>query len=160
MQYGLRKGLEDIAYELKSIKNTLAIIWHSRYQNDETDQVSPDFFADEYLSTEDCAKRLNVSDQTIRNWIALGKKNSSKGWVYGVHYVNLDPEGRSVRYIRIPWNRLIQSFAANTKNFKETGFEVKEKMYQNKREKKDSHVPNPDNPAFFLADEEDETMEE
>lgn len=155
MQYGLRKGLEDIAYELKSVKNILSAIWHSRYQNDETDQVSPDLFADEYISTEECARRLNVSDQTIRNWISMGKKTPSKGWTCGVHYVNLDPTGRSHRYIRIPWNRLIQSFASNTKLVKNSGFETKDNLYRGFRDEKDGYIPNPNNPNFFLDDEEE-----
>lgn len=156
MQYGLRKGLEDIAFELKGVKNTLAAIWHSRYQTDETDQVSPDLFADEYISTEECARRLNVSDQTIRNWIAIGKKTPSKGWIYGIHYVNLDPNGRSQRYIRIPWNRLIQSFASNTKLVKNIGFETKDNLYRGFRDEKDGYIPNPNNPNFFLDEEEED----
>ena len=37
MRPGIRKGLEDIAWELKGIKNILASIWHSRYENNSTD---------------------------------------------------------------------------------------------------------------------------
>ena len=32
MNTGLRKGLEDIAWELKGIKNILSSMWHSRYE--------------------------------------------------------------------------------------------------------------------------------
>lgn len=71
MNYGLRKGLEDIAHELKGIRNILASMWHSRYSNDETDVLSPEAYADEYVSTEECARRLGISDQTLRNWMAL-----------------------------------------------------------------------------------------
>ena len=74
MKYGIRKGLEDIAWELKGIKNTLSAIWHSRYQDGQTDVLDPAAFSDEYISTEECAKRLGISDQTIRNWMALGRK--------------------------------------------------------------------------------------
>ena len=154
MQYGIRKGFEDIAFELKGIKHILAAMWHSRYKNGETDQTSPELYSDEYISTEECARRLGVSDQTIRNWIVIGRKNPEKGWVYGVHYINLDPMGRSVRYIRIPWNLLIQSFAKNTKLVKASGYEVKENMYKVLRDAKDGFIPNPDNPNFFLDDDE------
>ena len=113
MKYGIRKGLEDIAWELKGIKNTLGSMWHSRYENGETDVLDPNAFADEYISTEECARRLNVSDQTLRNWMAIGRKNPSKGWVEGIHYVNASPDSGRKALIRIPWNHLVKSFAKN-----------------------------------------------
>ncbi len=113
MNYGLRKGLEDIAYELKGIKNILGSMWHSRSSNGETDALNPEAFADEYISTEECGRRLGVSDQTIRNWIAIGRKTPDKGWVEGIHYVNVSPDVHRKAVLRIPWNRLIQSFAKN-----------------------------------------------
>ena len=113
MAYGLRKGLEDIAYELKGIRNILGSMWHSRYSNAETDVANPEMFADEYISTEECGKRLGVSDQTIRNWISIGRKTPDKGWVEGIHYVNVSPDIHRKAVLRIPWNRLIQSFAKN-----------------------------------------------
>ena len=84
-------------------------MWHSRYQAGETDQVSPEIYADEYISTEECARRLAVSDQTIRNWILQGKKGSGYGWTQGVHYITI-PVGPRKQIIRIPWNHLILSF--------------------------------------------------
>ena len=113
MQHGLRKGLEDIAYELKGIKNILGSMWHSRYKNGETDVTNPEAFADEYISTEECGRRLGVSDQTIRNWIAIGRKTPEKGWVEGIHYVSVSPDVHRKAVLRIPWNRLIHSFAKN-----------------------------------------------
>ena len=113
MAYGLRKGLEDIAYELKGIRNILGSMWHSRYSNAETDVANPEMFADEYISTEECGKRLGVSDQTIRNWISIGRKTPDKGWVEGIHYVNVSPDIHRKAVLRIPWNRLIQSFVKN-----------------------------------------------
>ena len=115
MKYGIRKGLEDIAWELKGIKNILSTLWHSRYENGETDLLDPDAFADEYISTEECAKRLNVSDQTLRNWMAIGRKTPDKGWIEGIHYVNASPNPTKKAIIRIPWNQLVQSFAKNRK---------------------------------------------
>ena len=115
MQYGIRKGLEDIAWELKGIKNILSSMWHSRYEKGETDVLDPACFADEYISTEECARRLNVSDQTLRNWMALGRSNPEKGWTEGIHYVNASPNPTKKAIIRIPWNQLIQSFAKNRK---------------------------------------------
>ena len=102
--------LSDIAAELKGIRNILASMWHSRYQDGETDQVSPEIYADEYISTEECARRLAVSDQTIRNWILQGKKSTGYGWTQGVHYITI-PVGPRKQIIRIPWNHLILSFA-------------------------------------------------
>ena len=115
MKYGIRKGLEDIAWELKGIKNTLSAIWHSRYQDGQTDVLDPAAFSDEYISTEECAKRLGISDQTIRNWMALGRKSPDKGWIEGIHYVNASPNFTKKAIIRIPWNQLVQSFAKNRK---------------------------------------------
>ena len=115
MRYGVRKGLEDIAWELKGIRNILASMWHSRYQHGETDLLNPEAFADEYISTEECSRRLQVSDQTIRNWIAAGKKDKERGWIEGVHYINICPDGKKKAVIRIPWNQLVQSFAKDRK---------------------------------------------
>jgi len=133
MKYGLRKSLEDIAYELKGIKNILGSMWHSRYKNGETDALNPEAFADEYISTEECGRRLGISDQTIRNWIAIGRKTPDKGWVEGIHYVNVSPDVHRKAVLRIPWNRLIQSFAKNEeldlRNLRDTY-----RQYQNKQE--------------------------
>lgn len=113
MVHGIRKGLEDIAWELKGIRNILASMWHSRYENGETDVLNPEAYADEYISTEECARRLNVSDQTLRNWMAIGRKTPDKGWVEGIHYVNACPNPSKKAVIRIPWNNLVRSFAKN-----------------------------------------------
>jgi len=113
--FGIRKGLEDVAHELKGIRNILASMWHSRYQGGETDTLNPEAFADEYISTEECARRLGVSDQTLRNWINLGRHNTEKGWTEGIHYVNINPDSGKKAVVRIPWNHLIQSFAKNKK---------------------------------------------
>ena len=102
--------ISDIAAELKGIRNILASMWHSRYKDGDTDQVSPEIYADEYISTEECARRLAVSDQTIRNWILQGKKGNGYGWTQGVHYITI-PVGPRKNIIRIPWNHLILSFA-------------------------------------------------
>jgi hypothetical protein len=88
-------------------------MWHSRYSTGETDRLNPEAFADEYIPTEECARRLGISDQTIRNWISQGKKNKGKGWTEGIHYVNVCPDIGKKAVIRIPWNQLVQSFAKN-----------------------------------------------
>jgi hypothetical protein len=115
MQYGLRKSLSEIADELKGIRNVLSSLWQSRYATGETDGLNPQAFADEYISTEECGKRLGVSDQTIRNWISIGRKDPSKGWTEGIHYVNVSPDVKRKAVIRVPWNYLVQSFARNEK---------------------------------------------
>ena len=83
MYTGIPKGLQDIVAELKGIKHILASMWHSRYQEGETDQLNPEAYTDEYISTEECGRRLGISDQTVRNWISIGKNNPSKGWGRG-----------------------------------------------------------------------------
>jgi len=115
MKVGIRKGLEDIAWELKGIKNILSSIWHTRYSKGETDVLDPSVFTDEYISTEECSRRLNVSDQTLRNWMALGRKSPDKGWIEGIHYFNASPNSTRKAIIRIPWNSLVKSFAKNRK---------------------------------------------
>jgi transposase len=113
MKYGLRKSLEDIAFELKGIKNILGSMWHSRYSNGEIDTLNPEAYADEYISTEECGKRLGVSDQTIRNWIAIGRRDPNKGWKEGIHFVNVSPDPNRKAVLRVPWNQLVQSFSKN-----------------------------------------------
>lgn len=115
MKYGLRKGLEDIAFELKGIRNVLSSMWHSRYSTGETDALNPEAYADEYITTEECGRRIGVSDQTIRNWIAIGKRNPEKGWVEGIHFVNVSPDPGRKAMLRIPWNQLVQSFSKTKK---------------------------------------------
>jgi len=106
---GIVKALNSVTAELRGIRNILSSMWHSRYQNEETDLVSPEVYSDEYISTEECARRLNVTDQTIRNWILQGKKRKDFGWQQGVHYIVM-PVGTHKKMIRIPWNQLILSY--------------------------------------------------
>lgn len=159
MQYGLRKSLEDIAHELKGIKNILGAMWHARYQNDETDALSPEVYADEYISTEECARRLGISDQTIRNWILTGKKSPEKGWVYGIHYINIDFQDKRKPIIRIPWNRLIQTFAKSAEITQDSLCNSPRKRYDTvARDLKDSYIPDPSVPK--TEDFDDETIQE
>ncbi len=128
MSYGIRKGLEDIAYELKGIRNILSSIWSLQKGENEFGSANPEAYADEYISTEECARRLGVSDQTIRNWIVLGKSTKKKaGWIEGIHYVNINPGANRKNKIRIPWNNLVRSFSKNPKlldkDYKEKGGE-------------------------------------
>ena len=154
MKYGLRKGLEDIAYELKGIKNFLSCMWQARYKNEDTDLISPELFADEYISTEECARRLGVSDQTIRNWILTGKKNPAKGWVYGVHYINLEPLETKRQLIRIPWNNLIKMFTKNTE-INVSSFHTRKSVEKDVREERSSFVPDPSVPKTADFHDED-----
>tara|TARA_R100001086_G_scaffold1071_3_gene673 strand:+ start:13301 stop:13738 length:438 start_codon:yes stop_codon:yes gene_type:complete len=137
--------LSDISSELKGIRNILASMWHSRYKDGETDQVSPEIYADEYISTEECARRLAVSDQTIRNWILQGKKGTGYGWTQGVHYITI-PVGPRKQIIRIPWNHLILSFAKGEeitlRSFDKNG----SKLYSRKARPDLDNVPNPNVP--------------
>ena len=132
MKYGMRKGLEDIAWELRSIKNVLFSMWQQRYADGETQTFNPELYSDEYISTEECAKRLGVSDQTIRNWMAIGRKDPEKGWQEGVHYVNICPDTLKKAVFRIPWNQLIQSFAKNRKAIQSDYRKQRGEMYSKK----------------------------
>ena len=138
-------SMHAISDELKAIRHVLSALWHSKYFNDETDQISPDFLADEYISTTECAKRLNVTEQTVRNWILAGKRKDPQhrknGWIQGVHYI-LIPTGPKREMVRIGWNNLIRQFTkgspANLRIFDSPG----SPMYQSTKEKFD-HVPKP-----------------
>jgi hypothetical protein len=113
MSYGIRKGLEDIAHELKGIRAILNSFWAEQYKDGKHEYTNPQAYADEYISTEECGRRLGVRDQTIRNWIAAGKKSPDKGWQEGIHYVNIQPGQKERPTIRIAWNQLVRSFAKN-----------------------------------------------
>lgn len=136
MVSGIAKAMADIAWELKGIKNVLASMWEARYQTEETRLLNPQSFADEYISVEDCANRLNVAEQTIRNWISAGKKDPKKGWTEGIHYINVSPERGKKGLVRIPWNQLVQAFSKNEKvnNFDfipKTGYQPKHNRLDN-----------------------------
>jgi hypothetical protein len=66
------------------------------------------------FSTEECARRLGVTDQTIRNWILAGRHEPDKGWTQGIHYVVINPLKKK-QIIRIPWNHLVLSYAKGDK---------------------------------------------
>jgi len=154
----LKKNLEDIAFELRGIKHVLSSMWHSRYRNEDTDQVSPEFFADEYISTEECARRLGVTDQTIRNWILVGRKEPDKGWIQGVHYIMINPLSKK-QIIRIPWNHLILSYSKGAEPTLRS-FDKGHPLYEDRRSKKSAHIPDPTKPRIDMEDEEDEEAEQ
>ena len=137
---GLITALHDVSAELKGIRNILASMWHSRYFSEETDQVSPEVYADEYISTEECAKRLNISDQTIRNWILQGKKNPKSGWKQGLHYIVIPGKQRNT--VRIPWNQLIISFAKG-KEVTLRSFDTTNALYDGRNKRNLDYIPNP-----------------
>ena len=110
----------------------------------ETDQVSPEIYADEYISTEECARRLAVGDQTIRNWILQGKKNNGYGWTQGVHYITI-PVGPRKQIIRIPWNHLILSFAKGDE-ITLRSFDHTNKLYSKNTRPHLDNIPDPSVP--------------
>ncbi len=143
---GIVKALGSVTAELRGIRNILSSMWHSRYQNNETDLVSPEVFSDEYISTEECARRLNVTDQTIRNWILQGKKKKDFGWQQGVHYIVM-PVGSHKKMIRIPWNHLILSYRkgedVNLRTFDPI---ASVDLYSSDSRRDLNHVPDPSYP--------------
>jgi hypothetical protein len=143
---GLIKSLGAITAELRGIRNILSSMWHSRYQNEETDLVSPEVYSDEYISTEECARRLNVTDQTIRNWILQGKKKKDFGWQQGVHYIVM-PVGSHKKMIRIPWNQLILSYRkgedVNLRTFDSVN---SVDLYSSDNRRNLDHIPDPSVP--------------
>jgi predicted transcriptional regulator len=108
MSEGLVSAVDRLTKEVSTINRTLLAIW-SLIDNEETAHV-PTAITDEYVSIDECARRLDVTEQTIRNWITQGKTGGA-GWIEGVHYIIL-PSGRSKstrkNLIRIPWNTVIQ----------------------------------------------------
>ena len=154
----LKKSLEDIGFELRGMKHVLSSMWHSRYRNEDTDQVSPEFFADEYISTEECARRLGVTDQTIRNWILVGRKEPDKGWIQGVHYIMINPLSKK-QLIRIPWNHLILSYSKGQEPTLRS-FDKGHPLYEDRRSKKSAHIPDPTKPRIDMEDEEDGEVEQ
>jgi len=137
------KALGLITAELRGIRNILSSMWHSRYQNEETDLVSPEVYSDEYISTEECARRLNVTDQTIRNWILQGKKKKDFGWQQGIHYIVM-PVGTHKKMIRIPWNQLILSYRKGEDvNLRTFDSPNTTDLYKTSSRKELDNVPNP-----------------
>ena len=113
MSEDLSASLDKIAKQLEGINSCLTSIWHSRYQNGETDVLDPRGYADEYITLEECAERLHVSTRTLRNWMKTGMHNKNKGWKEGIHYVNIAGDKKIKGFLRVPWNGLVQSFAQN-----------------------------------------------
>lgn len=107
-------GIRAIVSELRGIRLCLEAMWHSRYQNGETDVLDPRAYADEYITLEECARRLSISESTLRNWITMGRY-AKTGWKEGIHYVNMNADTVHRGTIRIPWNQLVGTFAANNK---------------------------------------------
>ena len=140
---GIVTAIQDVAAELKGIRTILASMWHSRYFDGETDQVSPEVYADEYISTEECARRLGITDQTIRNWILQGKKDPKHGWKQGLHYIVIPGKQRNT--VRIPWNQLIVSFAKG-KEVSLRSFDTTNALYDGRNKRDMTHVPNPNVP--------------
>ena len=113
MTHGIRKGLEDIAQELKGVRNILHSFWSLQSAEAQGAHINPEMYADEYISTEECARRLDVSDQTIRNWMKMGRQNPDKGWVEFVHYINISPDAGRKSIFRVPWNQYIAELSKN-----------------------------------------------
>jgi hypothetical protein len=70
----------------------------------------------------------------------IGKKDPSKGWTQNIHYVNISPDIKKKDTIRIPWNRLIASFAKNN-DVSLLSFRARTK-YKDVQEDKQKYVPN------------------
>ena len=142
----MKEHLTEIAKELKGIRSILACMWHSRYKSDETDQVAPDIYADEFISVDECAKRLGVTEQTIRNWILQGARRPGEGWTQGVHYINV-PTGTKKSIIRIPWSSLILAFSKGPKpSLRTFDRERGSNLYTENRKRRADYVPNPSVP--------------
>lgn len=151
MAYGIRKGLEDVAHELKGIRNILASLWAQKEEEGGVGTTNPELYADEYISTEECARRLSVTDQTIRNWITKGRKfNAKQGWIEGIHYVNINPGVGKKGVLRIPWNQLVRSFSKNP-GYKTSDFKINDGG---------SYRIHPESIDAYLAKLDEDTTEE
>lgn len=110
MDDSIATAITELSKEVSAINRTLLAIW-SLISPSPHGQL-PLAVDTEYITIEECARRLEISEQTIRNWIVKGKKDPD-GWVQGVHYITIPDskgKGRTLRRqtVRIPWNTLIQ----------------------------------------------------
>jgi hypothetical protein len=110
MSEGIVSAIDRLSKEVATLNRTMLAIW-SLIDDEETAHI-PAGLADEYISIDECARRLDVTEQTVRNWITQGKKGGL-GWVEGVHYIILPSGGggvskRTRSHVRIPWNTVIQ----------------------------------------------------
>lgn len=121
MSEGISTAIDKLSKEVSAINRTLLAIW-SLIHNDDKGML-PIGMDDEYISIDECARRLDVSEQTIRNWITQGTKGPA-GWIQGVHYIVLPTgnltKGRGSRRqtIRIPWKTLVQDLVLHRQNRK------------------------------------------
>jgi len=65
MDKDIQTCLTDIASELKGMRHILSAMWHSRYSQGETDVMNPEAYVDEYISIEECAKRLELTPKKL-----------------------------------------------------------------------------------------------
>lgn len=108
--------LESIAYELKAIKLLMGATWREKYIDDGTSRgITPELFTEEFITIEECAKRLNMSEEKIQELILLGNRYPERGWTMGIHYIIVPTEAKKTVF-RIPWNSLVASFAKTDKN--------------------------------------------
>lgn len=114
---GSVKALEAIAVELRGIKHFLAAIYREKYLDGGRDgnQIA-DILTEELITVEEASKRLNVAEQTIRNWIVKGTSDPAKGWVQGVHFIYLPqtPRANKSASVRILWNAVVKRLVPNS----------------------------------------------
>lgn len=121
-------AIDRLTKEISGVNRTLLAIW-SLIQNNDSGLL-PCGLDTEYITIEECARRLDVSERIIRNWILQGKKNPA-GWIQGVHYILL-PSGNttgplsSKPTVRIPWNTLIHDIVLKKQNQKATLKDIQE----------------------------------
>lgn len=125
--------LETINGELKAIKHLLAATWREKYLDEMSPRgLTPELFTEEFITVEECAKRLNILEKQIEEFIIVGKRFPDKGWVLGVHYIIIPHKSKDI--VRIPWNSLILSFAkANKYPDVNTFVKNKKPKYSSKR---------------------------
>lgn len=119
---GAVKAMEAMVHELKGIKHFLAALYREQYlgiNGDIREEYSADLFAEEFITVEEAARRLSVSEQTINNWIVRGATDPDKGWVQGVHFIYLPAKNISKKnkgLARIAWNAVVRRYHKDSKS--------------------------------------------
>ena len=128
MSDAIADAINQLTVEVRCINRSLLAIWSLLAPQEEAQL--PLGIDREYITIEECARRLEVSEQTIRNWIIKGKKDPD-GWVQGIHYITLPDskgKGRTGRKqtVRIPWNTLIKDIISSEPNRKASLKEIQQ----------------------------------
>lgn len=154
---GAVKAMEAMVHELRGIKHFLAALYREQYlgiNGDIREEYSADLFAEEFITVEEAARRLSVSEQTINNWIVRGATDPDKGWIQGIHFIYLPVKSKHKRnkgLARIAWNAVVRRYHKDSASIETdllTGSSIPSKLRMTKRY---SLIPDPSVPDDDLV---------